>query len=60
MVGYETGVQVWDTTNLDRVHEVLNLRMAGAVVGGGALPTPAATSGTSDMFSEKRPLMGMV
>lgn len=60
MVGYESGVQLWDTTNLDRVHEVLNLRMAGAVVSGGALPTPPAMIGKTDVFAEKRPLLGMV
>jgi hypothetical protein len=59
MVGYEHGVQVWDATNLDRVHEVLNLRMAGAVISGGPLPSPA-TNGKTDAFAEKRPLLGMV
>ena len=60
MIGYETGAQLWDTTNLDRVHEVLNLRMTGTVVNGGPLPTPPAISGKTDLFIEKRPLLGMV
>ena len=60
LIGYRTGLQAWDTTNLGSVSEVLNLRGAawGDVVSAGVLPTPLP--GARDEFEGQRPLLGIV
>ncbi|OCB89007.1 hypothetical protein A7U60_g3814 [Sanghuangporus baumii] len=62
-VGYENGLQIWDTTHLGEVREVLNRRLSGAVVGCSVLPTPRSSShrgSVEDRFAQLRPLLGIV
>lgn len=62
-VGYENGLQIWDTTHLGEVREVLNRRISGAVVGCSVLPAPRTRIGRgsiNDDFSPMRPLVGIV
>lgn len=61
-IGYENGLQIWDTTNLGEVQEILNRRISGAVIHCGILPTPRIhpSNPSFDAFSGKRPLVGIV
>ena len=58
MLGYPSGLQLWDCSNLGSVSELLNLAGAqwGAVEFAGVLPDPPRT--TEDVFRPKRPLIG--
>lgn len=62
-VGYENGLQIWDTTHLGEVQEVLNRRLSGAVVGCDVLPSPPPRLGSGsvvDAYVDRRPLIGIV
>ena len=58
MLGYSTGLQLWDCSNLGSVSELLNLTGPewGAVEFAGVLPGPHG--GAEDAFRQKRPLIG--
>ncbi|KAH9910661.1 uncharacterized protein BXZ73DRAFT_57927 [Epithele typhae] len=58
MLGYPSGVQIWDCLNLGSVSELLNLTGAqwGAVEFAGVLPD--ITNPAEDEFRQKRPLIG--
>lgn len=62
VVGYENGLQIWDTTHLGEVREVLNRRISGAVAGCSVLPAPkpARSGSVRDVFASLRPLLGIV
>ncbi|KAI0637468.1 hypothetical protein C8Q77DRAFT_1048447 [Trametes polyzona] len=57
ILGYPTGVQLWDCSNLGSVAELLNLTGAqwGAVEYAGVLPDPPRSA--ADEFRQKRPLI---
>lgn len=61
LVGYDSGLQIWDTTHLDRMRELLNVRSllgrqeGEAVTDAQILPTP--NTGI-DSFKHDRPLIG--
>ncbi|KAI0766225.1 hypothetical protein BD413DRAFT_494502 [Trametes elegans] len=59
MLGYPTGLQLWDCSNLGSVAELLNLAGSqwGAVEFAGVLPDPPAASARADAFRQKRPLI---
>lgn len=62
-IGYENGLQIWDTTHLGEVREILNRRISGAVVGCSILPVPRPVVGSGsvkDDFANKRPLIGIM
>ncbi|KAL6303055.1 hypothetical protein BKA93DRAFT_917639 [Sparassis latifolia] len=60
ILGYPSGLQIWDSTDLGAVSELLNLsRDWGAVVYAGVLPNPRLSS-KDDPMREKRPLLGVV
>lgn len=62
-IGYENGLQIWETTHLGEVREVLNRRLAGAVVGCHLLPAPVPSTGrgiVADAFESRRPLVGIM
>lgn len=63
-LGYATGLQIWDCTDLARVSEVLNLSSDadwGCVSFAGILPAPAPGQQTiADAFDKERPLIGVV
>ena len=58
MLGYPTGLQLWDCSNLGSVSELLNLAGPGwgAVEFSGVLPDPP--NGAEDMYRQKRPMVG--
>ena len=58
MLGYPTGLQLWDCSNLGSVSELLNLTGPewGAVEFAGVLPDPLDAAG--DLYRQKRPLIG--
>ena len=58
MLGYPTGLQLWDCSNLGSVSELLNLAGPawGAVEFSGVLPDPP--SGAEDTYLHKRPMIG--
>jgi len=58
-LGYSSGFQMWDCTNLASVSEVLNLSAPswGHVTFAGALPPPVADD---IQFSSLRPLIGLM
>ncbi|KAH9949200.1 hypothetical protein B0H21DRAFT_840758, partial [Amylocystis lapponica] len=60
MLGYATGLQVWDCSNLGSVSEILNLSGApwGSVELVGVLPDPVDSK--ADLFRTKRPLIGIL
>ncbi|KLO09334.1 hypothetical protein SCHPADRAFT_907840 [Schizopora paradoxa] len=62
LIGFENGLQIWDTTNLGEVQEILNRRIPGAVTYCGILPTPRIhpSNPSQDSFSGIRPLIGIV
>ena len=57
-LGYPSGFQMWDCTDLATVSEVLNLsgRSWGYVNFAGVLPSPLADDG----FTSLRPLIGVM
>ena len=57
-LGYLTGLQILDCTNLGSVIEILNLSRSdwGQVTFAGVLPPPS----TLDLFTLQRPLIGIV
>ncbi|KAI0333347.1 hypothetical protein GY45DRAFT_1344085 [Cubamyces sp. BRFM 1775] len=60
MLGYPTGLQLWDCSNLGSVAELLNLTgpQWGAVEFAGVLPDPSPQArGGKDAFQQKRPLI---
>ncbi|KAI0352417.1 hypothetical protein OH77DRAFT_783988 [Trametes cingulata] len=62
MLGYPTGLQLWDCSNLGSVAELLNLAGAqwGAVEFAGVLPDPPSrprTASPADELRQKRPLV---
>lgn len=59
-LGYKTGLQIWDCTNLGSVTEVLNLTHPtwGAVESAAILPPPPRAQ--NDAFRELRPLLGIM
>jgi len=59
LVGYVSGLQAWDCTNLDAVNDVLNLRWLdwGRPWSAAILTTP---KGAADEFAGVRPLIGMM
>ncbi|CAE6456130.1 unnamed protein product [Rhizoctonia solani] len=60
LLGYRGGIQVWDCTH-EQVREVLNLlspTIGGAVIGAAVIPTPV--SSRDDLYSEDRPLLGIL
>ncbi|KAJ8481384.1 hypothetical protein ONZ51_g6042 [Trametes cubensis] len=60
MLGYPTGLQLWDCSNLGAVAELLNLSgpQWGAVEFAGVLPDPPPQArGDKDPFQQKRPLI---
>lgn len=62
-VGYENGLQIWDTTHLSEVRELLNRRMPGAVAACSILPTPRLPlrqDSVRDVYAPLRPLLGIV
>ena len=62
-VGYRTGLQIWDTSNLGEVKELVNVRDIGTVLMADILPPPAesASAGCApDDFVAERPLIGIV
>ncbi|KAI5120806.1 hypothetical protein M0805_002433 [Coniferiporia weirii] len=58
-IGYENGLQIWDTTHLGEVREILNRRISGAVVACIVLPVPRPGL-TKDLYKDKRPLIGII
>ena len=63
LVGYRTGLQIWDTTNLGEVKELVNVRDIGTVLMADVLPHPAESTNDgfiSDEFIAERPLIGVV
>lgn len=60
LLGYRTGLQIWDCTSLASVTEILNIRdpAVGRVVHAGVLPTPPKTD--DDAFATARPLVGII
>ena len=61
-IGYENGLQIWDTTHVGEVQEVLNRRLSGAVIGCDVLPAPRPSYGSEevDTYTDRRPLIGIV
>lgn len=59
LLGYSTGLQIWDCTNLGSVSEVLNLSGLdwGRVNYAGVLPRPSSLK--DDAFAAERPLIGI-
>jgi len=57
-LGYSTGLQIWDCTNLGSVVEILNPSRSdwGQVTFAGVLPPPPSTL---DLFTFKRSLIGI-
>lgn len=57
MLGYPTGLQLWDCSNLSSVAELLNLTGSqwGAVEFAGILPDPPRAA--TDELRQKRPLV---
>ena len=63
LLGYRTGLQVWDLTNVGAVSEVLNLRGArwGTVESAMVLPTPVSRGASGqDAFKAEGPLLGLM
>lgn len=58
MLGYQTGLQIWDCSNLGSVCEVLNLTEQNAVEAIGVLPDP--NPDVDDAFRGHRPLIGFL
>lgn len=60
LLGYRTGLQIWDCTTLDSIDELLNITTAdwGTVSAAAILPSPDSTQ--ADEFLYDRPLMGVM
>ncbi|GJJ14825.1 hypothetical protein Clacol_009093 [Clathrus columnatus] len=63
VIVYASGVQIWDTSNLSSVREVVNLRndtmhIQGPVLNATILPAPS--DDVSDQFTNTRPLIGVL
>jgi hypothetical protein len=60
LLGYLSGLQIWDCTNLDSITELLNVSTLewGSVLHAEVLPGPSATTG--DEFLHSRPLLGIM
>lgn len=62
-IGYENGLQIWETTHLGEVQELLNRRISGAVVECQLFPAPIPPVGrgvVADLFEHRRPLVGIM
>ena len=59
VLGYSSGLQIWDCTNLDSIAEILNVTSLewGRVLQAEVLPNPLAAS---DELLNSRPLLGMM
>lgn len=59
VLGYSSGLQIWDCTNLDSIAEILNVTSPewGRVLQAEVLPNPPAGG---DEFLNSRPLLGMM
>ncbi len=59
VLGYSSGLQIWDCTNLDSIAEVLNVSSSewGRVLHAEVLPNPPVAG---DEFLNSRPLLGMM
>jgi hypothetical protein len=59
-LGYLSGLQIWDCTNLDSITELLNVSTLewGRVLHAEVLPSPSVTTG--DEFPHSRPLLGVM
>lgn len=59
VLGYSSGLQIWDCTNLDSIAEILNVTSPewGRVLQAEVLPNPPAAG---DEFLNSRPLLGMM
>jgi hypothetical protein len=60
ILGYLSGLQIWDCTNLDSITELLNVSTLewGRVLHAEVLPSPSAATG--DEFLHSRPLLGIM
>ncbi|KAI9453818.1 hypothetical protein F5148DRAFT_456920 [Russula earlei] len=60
VLGYLSGLQIWDCTNLDSISEVLNVSCLdwGRVLHAGVLPSPPPVA--ADEFLGSRPLLGII
>jgi hypothetical protein len=60
ILGYLSGLQIWDCTNLDSITELLNVSGPGwgRVLHAQVLPNPLAS--TDDQFLSSRPLLGVM
>jgi hypothetical protein len=59
LLGYTSGLQVWDCTDLGTVKEIVNLSTGwGKVTCVRILPQPATTK--DDAFAQHRPLLGIM
>jgi uncharacterized protein YaeQ len=62
ILAYGSGLQIWDTSNLNAVREILNLKTESLHVAGHiqcALALPAPADGPDD-FVNARPLLGIM
>ena len=61
LIGYRTGLQIWDCSSLGSVSELLNLTGTqwGAVELARVLPPPRG-SDVDDNFKQQRPLIGIM
>ena len=61
LIGYRTGLQIWDCSSLNSVTELLNLSgpQWGAVELARVLPPPRGPD-ADDNFKQSRPLIGMM
>ncbi|KAI8984805.1 hypothetical protein BD414DRAFT_66054 [Trametes punicea] len=59
ILGYPTGLQLWDCSNLGTVSELLNLTGSqwGAVEFASVLPDPLSSRASHDEYRQKRPLI---
>ncbi|KAI0282429.1 hypothetical protein BC826DRAFT_900809, partial [Russula brevipes] len=59
ILGYLSGLQIWDCTNLDSITEMLNVSSPewGHVLHAEVLPSPVATG---DEFLSSRPVLGVI
>jgi len=60
LLGYLSGLQIWDCTNLDSITEVLNVSSldCGRILHAEVLPSPPTAAG--DDFLGLRPLLGIM
>lgn len=65
VIAYASGVQIWDTSNLSSVREVLNLRngslhIRGRILHAAILPAPSNLDDVADELAPARPLIGIL